>query len=67
MSGIRDAGRSMNVDRLLSTRGACPEPLLGALETVRGFSIGLAYVFGKKPTPEQIAAFKNRNKKPASD
>jgi sec-independent protein translocase protein TatC len=31
------------------------------------FSIGLAYVFGKKPTEEQREAYRNRNKKPAKD
>jgi sec-independent protein translocase protein TatC len=30
-----------------------------------GISIGLAYFFGKPPTPEQREAYKNRNKKPA--
>lgn len=30
-------------------------------------SIGLAYVFGKKPSPEQIEAFKNRKKKPKKE
>ncbi|MFO0759594.1 MAG: twin-arginine translocase subunit TatC [Byssovorax sp.] len=31
-----------------------------------GVSIGLVYLFGKKPSEDQIAAFRNRNKKPAA-